>query len=163
MEERVAKAGVAVFIFNEKGQLLMGRRIHKYPEYGDGKWQIPGGKVTHLQGSWKDSAVREIKEETNLDVEVKDLKFVTTNDSQYPTLDIHYVCSFFMTTKFSGKLKNMEEDKCEEWVWFDLESIPYDTFMNLIGIIRENFMTWMISLDGVEMTDLAYQRFVEGK
>jgi len=163
MGERVAKAGVAVFIFNKKGQLLMGKRIHKYPEYGSGTWQVPGGKVTHLHGSWMDSAVREVEEETNLIVKVKDLNFLTTFDCRYPKLDIHYVCSFFMTQKFSGKLENVEPEKNEGWRWFDLESIPDNTFMDLKGIISDNFINWTIAIDGLNMTDRSYERFIEGK
>jgi len=162
MGERVAKAGVAVFIFNKKGQLLIGKRIHKYPEYGSGKWQLPGGKITHLE-CWKKSAVREIKEETNLIVNPKNLEFVTTNDCRYPNLDIHYVCSFFMTQKFSGKLGNPEDTKNEGWRWFDLESIPDNTFMDLKGIISDNFIHWTIAIDGLKMTDRGYERFIEGK
>jgi acetyl-CoA carboxylase carboxyl transferase subunit beta len=58
--------GVAVLVKDQAGRLLLGRR-GKEPNYGS--WVVPGGGV-ELGESWRETARRELLEETGLRVGV---------------------------------------------------------------------------------------------
>jgi len=133
--ERVAKAGVAVFVVNEKKQILMGVRISK-PGYGHNEWQLPGGKISHME-DWIDCCKREVLEETNLKID--DIHFVTARNDIYTDLDIHFVISFFVARKYSGEPKVMEKDKCLRWKWFDINELPEPLFMSIKEIVSKNY------------------------
>lgn len=134
MEERVAKAGVAVFVVNELNQILLGVRISR-PGYGNNEWQLPGGKISHME-NWIDCCKREVKEETDLTID--DIHFVTARNNTYPDLDIHFVTCFFVSRKFTGEAKVMEKDKCFKWEWFDIDDLPEPLFLPIREIVSEN-------------------------
>jgi 8-oxo-dGTP diphosphatase len=60
------RVGSAVFVVDEHGRLLLGRR-DKEPHRG--KWVLPGGKVEPFE-SIEDAARRELLEETGLEIEI---------------------------------------------------------------------------------------------
>jgi len=137
VEERIAKAGVAVFIVNELKQILLGVRISK-PGYGHNEWQLAGGKLTHME-DWIDCCKREVLEETDLTID--DIHFITARNNIYPDLDIHFVTCFFVARKFSGEPKVMEVDKCFQWKWFDLDNLPEPLFLPIKEIVSKNYNT----------------------
>ena len=61
--------GAVAIIENEKGEILLQRRSD------NDLWGIPGG-CQELGESFEETIIREIKEETNLDIEAKDLKLI---------------------------------------------------------------------------------------
>jgi 8-oxo-dGTP diphosphatase len=140
--ERVAKCGVAVLVLKESSdniQVLFGLRKTDIPDYGNGLCQLPGGKVAHME-SLEAAGIREVKEETNLDVE--DLEFLTVKPVISHKADIHYVCCFFIgrVSENSDELINREPDKNEDWVWFPITSPPNPNscFINCSEVIKEN-------------------------
>jgi len=62
------RVGSALLVRNEANQILLGKR-NKDPQRGN--WVIPGGKI-HAFESIAEAAVRELREETGLLVEVED-------------------------------------------------------------------------------------------
>lgn len=136
MSERVAKAGVAVFIVNEEKQILLGVRISQ-PGYGDNKWQLPGGKISHME-DWIDCCKREVLEETSL--EIDDVRFITARNDIYPHVDKHFVTCFFVAKKFKGIPERMEKDKCLKWEWFPWVNLPEPLFLSIKDIVRENLL-----------------------
>jgi len=60
------RLGVAVLVTDHSGRLLLGRR-GKTPNYG--KWIVPGGGVKFMESIYN-TAAREIREETGLDIEI---------------------------------------------------------------------------------------------
>lgn len=83
---------------------------------------LPGGHL-EMYESWKDCAIREVKEETDLDLD--DITFGHVTNDPMKSENKHYVTIFmFATCKDSQMLKNMEPDKCEGWnsySWHELE------------------------------------------
>ena len=79
--EKIILAFSGGCIFNEKGEVLLQRR-------GDSnKWGFPGGAV-EIGETPQQAAVREVKEETGLDVEIEKLLGVYTDlDMIYPNGD----------------------------------------------------------------------------
>ena len=140
----VVRVGVGCLITNPlvPNSVLFGVRLGSH---GAGKFALPGGHLD-MGESWAECAAREVKEETNLDIE--DLKLVkVTNDIM--ANDKHYI-TIFMSGKLcasSAELINMEPHKCEEWKWVpwsdivDLrktnESKLFEPMVNLIDTLGE--------------------------
>lgn len=103
--ERVTLTNLCM-IYKED-QLLLQNRLKK-------DWQgyaFPGGHVEEGE-SFVDSVVREVKEETGLDIENVRLCGI----KQFPTEDgLRYIVVLFKTDKFSGTLRSSQEGE-NKWV-----------------------------------------------
>jgi len=122
--------GVGVFVWNEKGEFLIGKRKGAHAA---GQWSLPGG---HLEPGedFEACCVREVKEETDLDVDHVG-QFTFTNDL-FPTEGKHYVTLYFMSRLAGGTLANKEPDKCEEWKWVSpRDDMPLPMFGHLLQIV----------------------------
>ncbi len=62
------KHAVIGVIVNERGEVLVGKKVAQASRF-PGLWHIPGGHVEQNE-SHEDAVRREMKEETNLDVEI---------------------------------------------------------------------------------------------
>ena len=108
-------------IFNEKKKVLLQKRSD------DNLWGNPGGTMEPGETIY-DTVIREIKEETNLDIEQKDLKIfnIYSGEEQhhiYPNQDeIYFVNIIFEVHKVSGTLK--KENESAELRYFDISNLP---------------------------------------
>lgn len=108
-------------IFNNKGQVLLQRRSD------DGLWGNPGGSM-ELGETIYETIIREIKEETNLDIKEKDLKIfaIYSGEEQhhiYPNNDeVYFVNIIFETNNYSNKLK--KDSESIELKFFDIDNLP---------------------------------------
>ena len=87
-------------LFNDEGKVLLQKR-------GDsGKWGFPGGAI-ELGETPEETADRELKEETGLDVEVESLIGIyTDSDIKYPSGDeAHSICIVYKLKAIGGELK----------------------------------------------------------
>lgn len=113
--------GAAAIIVNEKGQILLQSRADS------GKWGVPGG-CQELGERFEDTIIREIKEETNLDVKEEDLELISvvsgqSRRNQYPNGDVVINNTvFYCVRKYSGEMKWDKESK--EMKFFDLDNLP---------------------------------------
>lgn len=124
------KVGVGVLIIKDH-QILLGKRKNSH---GQGTWATPGGHLEFGETLEK-CAKRELFEETGLIAEsIKNLWF--TNDIHLQE-DKHYITIFMLVEKFSGKLKNLEPEKCECWQWFSLNDLPCHLFLSLENLINK--------------------------
>ncbi|WP_101846012.1 NUDIX hydrolase [Halobacillus sp. Marseille-P3879] len=113
--------GAVVAIFNGQNQLLLQQRTHP-----DRVWGLPGG-LMELGESTEATAMREVKEETNLTVKNlklidiysgKDFYTVAQNGDQY-----YSVTAAYYTYTFDGELSanKQESYQCR---FFDTEKLP---------------------------------------
>lgn len=123
--------GIGGFIVNDKNELLLLKR-KKPPEAG--YWNIPGGRVEF--GETLEKAVaREVKEETDLDVEVLSvLGFVNHIIKEE---NAHWVAIHFLCRIIDGQVKITEPEKHESIEWFSLDSLPEKQTITLKQAIKE--------------------------
>ena len=113
--------GAAAVILNDKKQILLQSRADR------DKWGLPGG-CQESGESFVDTVIREIKEETNLDVNVSDLKLIdivsgSSRRNDYPNGDVVINNTvLYMTDKYTGELKWDSESK--DMRFFDLDKLP---------------------------------------
>ena len=121
----IIKIGVGVIIFDEKGRVLLGHRVGKDTGgiYEPGSWCLPGGKQEYNE-TVEECAIREVKEETNLDIFNVHI-FGCHDDIK---VDRHFVTMHALSGGFEGKEAVMEKDKQDEWKWFDLNSLPNNLY-----------------------------------
>ena len=63
METNHPRVGLGIIIVNKEGNILIGKRKGSHAQ----KYSIPGGHLD-LGETFEQGAIREIKEETNLDI-----------------------------------------------------------------------------------------------
>ena len=113
--------GAAVIIVNEENQILMQSRADR------DLWGLPGG-CQELGERFEETAIREIKEETNLVVNEEDLELVAivsgqTRKNSYPNGDVVFNNTvLYCVKKYIGELRGNEESK--ELRFFDVDKLP---------------------------------------
>jgi len=117
------KVGLGVIVANQDGKILIGKRKGSHAPY----YSIPGGHLD-MGETFEDGAVREAKEETDLDIKDPKVIAVTNNLETYRDEGLHYISIVLLAKDFSGELKNMEPEKCEEWLWADPNNLPMPHF-----------------------------------
>lgn len=117
----ILQDGAAAIIVNKEGQILLQSRADR------DKWGLPGG-CQELGATFEETIIREIKEETNLDVKEEDLKLIgiisgSSRKNQYPNGDMVFNnTALYYIEKYSGNLQWDEESK--EMKFFDIDSLP---------------------------------------
>lgn len=113
--------GTAAIIVNDNGQILMQRRADK------DIWGLPGG-CQELGERFEDTIIREIKEETNLDVKEEDLIVISivsgnSRRNSYPNGDVVINNTvLYLIKNYSGILTWNEESK--DMKFFDIDNLP---------------------------------------
>ncbi|NLI12734.1 NUDIX hydrolase [Pelotomaculum propionicicum] len=106
--------GVAVIVFDRDGRILLGKRNSSYR----GLWCIPCGYVEYDEDVF-DAAVREFKEETNLEVKINR---VFTVQSNFHNPESHTVGIWFLAEVAGGQLEARAD--LDEVAYFDLSDPP---------------------------------------
>lgn len=116
--EKVILVFASGCIFNEKGEVLLQRRADS------SKWGFPGGAI-ELGETPEAAAVREVKEETGLDVEVGALLGVFTEpDMTYPNGDAAQSICIAYELKITGGHLTCDQDETLELRFFPVQEAP---------------------------------------
>ncbi len=118
------RVGVGVLILNSQNEVLLGLRI---ASHGTGEWSFPGGHLEFGETVFE-TAKREVKEETNLDIDEFELVSVCDEMRYIHTDNKHYLNLGVLGKYRAGEPEAMEPDKCQEWKWFPLDSLPENLF-----------------------------------
>jgi len=129
------RIAVKAFIVNDKGELLLIKRRGSDP-HKPGVWEIPGGRLELGENPF-DGLKRETKEETGLDIEVKNplrIHHFTRDDGQKITM-ITFLCK-----PLSNSVNLSKEHTEFEWNPFN-ESVSklHSAFHGEIEIFRKLF------------------------
>lgn len=129
--------GAAAIIVNNEGQILLQSRADR------DKWGLPGG-CQELGERFQDTVLREVKEETNLDVNEEDLELIdivsgASRRNDYPNGDVVINnTALYCIRKYSGELKWDSESK--NMKFFDLDNLPENqNDPDLIEIYKRKF------------------------
>jgi len=112
-----------VIIQNENGHILIGKRLNSHAPF----YSIPGGGL-EMGESFEEGAIREVKEETNLDIVNPKVICVTNNLETYKNEGVHYISVVLVARCFTGDVCLMEPGKCESWEWVDPKNLPTPHF-----------------------------------
>lgn len=122
----VVRVGIGVMIIDDD-KILLGHRLAKRTDTGGIQeadcWSLPGGKQEMFETMFE-GAKREIKEETNLDIDGLEL-FGAADDI---STDRHFVTLHIVARKHSGKLTAMEPNKEDKWEWFKFDELPENLY-----------------------------------
>ena len=119
------RASTAAFILNGKGELLIARRA-KDP--AKGTLDLPGGFVDNEETA-EQGMVREIKEETGLEITTENIEYLFSvpNVYRYSGMDIHTLDLFFLC-HVEGEPTVKAEDDAAELTWFPLREVYVERF-----------------------------------
>jgi len=127
--------GAAVIIVNDEGKILLQNRSDK------NIWGLPGG-CQELGERFQDTIIREVKEETNLDVKEEDLELIDivsgmSRKNEYPNGDVVINNTvLYCIRKYSGQLKWDSESK--EMKFFSLDELPINqNDLDLIEVYKK--------------------------
>jgi nucleoside triphosphatase len=111
-EQQFPEPTVGVFIFNQKGEVLL-LQSHKWPD----AYVVPGGHV-ELGERIEEAAVREAKEETGLDI--YDLEFITFQQFIYDPA--FWKQRHFIFFDFAAKTDSTDvvlNNEAQEYIWIE--------------------------------------------
>lgn len=115
------QCGVAIILINNKNEILLQSRADR------NLWGLPGG-CQELGETFEETIIREVKEETNLEIRKEDLKLISvvsgkTRYNTYPNGDeVYNNTVLFMVNKYKGILKYNTESK--DMKFFAIENLP---------------------------------------
>ncbi|GMH32474.1 hypothetical protein BSKO_00308 [Bryopsis sp. KO-2023] len=130
-ESKRPKVGVGVLICKD-GKVIVGQRKNAL---GAGEHSLPGGHLEHGE-DFDVCAIREVKEETGLDLK---------NCRKREVLSHLIHGKHYVTVYMSGDIdegaepRTMEPDKCEGWFWADWDDLPAPLFPPLKGLYDSGF------------------------
>ena len=113
--------GAVAIIVNQKGQILLQSRAD------NDKWGLPGG-CQELGERFEETIIREVKEETNLDIKEEDLELIAIVSGKsrrkvYPNGDVVINnTALYCIKNYSGTLKWDNESK--NMKFFSLDNLP---------------------------------------
>lgn len=122
------------FIISD-GKILLLHRIDEKPE--GNTWGLPAGK-RNANEALSTTIVREVLEETGLEITKGDFHFLGTYFNRYPTYDFLFHL-FTTTVKSYGKIQiNPHEHKAYQWVTPE-DALRLPLIEDLDHLIREHF------------------------
>ena len=89
----------------------------------DGYYSLPAGHVDGNESA-RQAAIREAKEEVNIDLTPRDLELIHTMHRKATEGDHERMDLFFKVNKWNGNPKNVEPQKCDELSWYLVDSLP---------------------------------------
>ena len=133
--DKTIKTGVGVMLIKDN-KILLGHRTTTAKDtggiYEPDSWTFPGGKQEYEE-TVIETAIRETKEETNLDI--SDIHVYTATDEFQK--ERHYVTIGIISSSYKGELKAMEPNKIDRWSWFDLNNLPDNIYTPSKNMINE--------------------------
>ncbi|MBN1646084.1 NUDIX hydrolase [Candidatus Woesearchaeota archaeon] len=116
MQEKRPRLGAATIVIHDD-KILLGRRNKTN---ANGMWVIPGGGVDWGEHS-REAAVREIKEETNLDIEL--IRFVGYHEIINVPANYHAIVAFYLAKLKSSHFELEASEDLDNAGFYTLEDI----------------------------------------
>lgn len=133
MENQKVRVGIGVFVF-KNGRFLM---LQRKGSHGAGTWSVPGGHLEFGE-SFEDTAKREVKEETGLDI--KNIRFGAVTNDHFKDENKHYVTIWMVSDWEHGKETITEPDKCTAQAWYTFDNLPSALFLPWTQLLKSEFI-----------------------
>ena len=105
------RIGVGVVVMQDDNVLLAKRG----QEPAKGLWTVPGGLI-HLGETAEEAAMREVKEECNIDIDILDqIDYYEFIDRDRTDIRYHYIVLEFLALYKSGKLRPQSDVDACQW------------------------------------------------
>jgi len=115
-------------LVTHNNRILLGKRLG---EPGKGKWALPSGYI-EFEDDFLSAAIREVKEETGLDIEIVSILNV---QSAFLPLEYHFLGIYLLAQVMGGRLN--PADDLEDVNWFALsEPLPEMAFSPDVDLIQ---------------------------
>ncbi|XP_004297154.1 PREDICTED: nudix hydrolase 1-like [Fragaria vesca subsp. vesca] len=132
---RIPKVVVVVCLLRGY-KVLLGRRRSSL---GDSMFSLPGGHLEYGE-SFEECAIREVKEETGLDIDQLEFINVTNNLFSEEGKPYHYVVvSMRAVLADHQHAQNVEPDFCDGWGWYEWNNLPKPLFSPLEKAVQAGF------------------------
>ncbi len=109
--------GIIIYVFDEGGKVLLFKR--KNAPFA-GYWEAPGGKLKFME-SLRKAAVRELKEETGIEVSEDDLLFVDLLEHIIEPAYHRILVAYAVKVPRGTRIVPTEH---EEYGWFAMDNLP---------------------------------------
>ncbi|MFZ3009408.1 MAG: NUDIX hydrolase [Candidatus Microsaccharimonas sp.] len=133
MSDPQVRVGIAAFVFRD-GKFLMQQRKGSH---GEGTWSTPGGHLEFGE-SFEDTARREVKEETGMDI--TNVRFGAITNDQFVDEGKHYVTIWMISDWAKGEPYITEPDKCIAQDWFDFDTLPEPLFLPWVQLKKSEYI-----------------------
>lgn len=141
----IFRMAVKAFIRNDKGEILI---LKEDDEYSDGtnpeKWLIPGGRIEPGE-SYDKALKREIKEESDLEIEIEGPFTVGEWRPKIRGKKFQIVAVFFKCSKSSGKVTLSEEHS--DYKWINPKNPPS---LNFVGKVPARIDRYLESIESAK-------------
>lgn len=141
--ERFKQIASSYLILIEDGKVLLSRRFQT--GYMDGHYSLPAGHVEEGE-TIVDCLLREAYEEIGVKINKSDVLLTHTMHRKEEDIRLDF---FFMVKSYTGEIKNMETDKCDELKWFKLDQLP----TNILPYIKQGVE---MSLKNILYSDIGF-------
>ncbi len=134
----IFKSAVHIILINDNKILLQKRKGSKlWPGY----YALPAGHIDEGETQY-DALVREAKEELGIEINLNDIinNYVVLRRNFFEIdgkILEPYIDYYFEIKKYNGVPKIIEEDKCDELLWADVNNLP-EPFINYEGVFLED-------------------------
>lgn len=134
----IFKSAVHIILINDNKILLQKRKGSKlWPGY----YALPAGHIDEGETQY-DALVREAKEKLGIEINTNDIinNYVVLRRNFFEIdgkILEPYIDYYFEIKKYNGVPKIIEEDKCDELLWADVNNLP-KPFINYEGVFLED-------------------------
>ena len=125
--------GVGAIVMRD-GLVLLGKRMGSH---GAGTWALPGGHLEFGESA-ATCAVREVREETGLEIESSTAGPYTSD--VFASEGKHYITLFVVARSDAGDPALCEPEKCSGWQWFRWSELPSPLFQPLATLHATGFV-----------------------
>ena len=117
-------------IIKKDGKILLQKRQNAH---GEGTWSLPGGHMEYGETP-EQTAVREAKEEVNLNI--KNTRMMGVTNDFMPEYKKHYITLYVEAEHVDGDPSIAEPDKITDIGWFSMNSLPSPLFIPFKNFIE---------------------------
>jgi len=129
--------GVIVCIFNmDFSKIFLLKRNKAKRDLNKLDWGNPGGRVEWGE-KLTEACIREVKEESGIDLDSKQLKFSNIKEiTENPIAPTVHFLQFIYVARINQNKKIILNDESEEYGWFNLDNLPDKTLDSKEVLIR---------------------------